>query len=69
MQLTERQKQVAERVVNGEKRQAIAAGLGISVWTVDFHLVRIRRKFGVNSMLEIAVLFAQDGLGTRDKQH
>jgi DNA-binding CsgD family transcriptional regulator len=58
MELTDRQKQVVEHVVNGEKRQAIAHGLGISVWTVDFHLVRIRRKFGVNSMLEIAVLFS-----------
>lgn len=60
MQLTVRQKEVVERIVAGKKRQTIAAELGIQIATIDFHLVRIRRKCGVNSMLEIAVFFARE---------
>lgn len=59
MLLTERQKQIVIKVVTGQKRKAIATDLEISVKTVDFHLLRIRRKIGVSSMLEIAVFFTR----------
>lgn len=60
MQLTPREKQIVKAVVKGRKRQAIADDFGRSVSTVDFHLLRIRRKFRLNSMLEIAVFFSRE---------
>jgi len=58
--LTEREKQVVTAVCLCQKRKAIAQDLGISVSTVDVYLLRIRRKIGVSSMLEVAVFFTKD---------
>ena len=60
MKLTEREKQVVAKVLVGKKRRTIATELEISVSTVDTYLVRIRRKAGVNSMLEVAVYFSRE---------
>lgn len=49
MTLTARQHDILERVAHDEKRAAIAADLGISRKTVDFHLMRIFRKARVHS--------------------
>jgi DNA-binding CsgD family transcriptional regulator len=42
--LTPRQRQVGELIAAGSSRKEISATLGISVWTVNFHLVNIRHK-------------------------
>ena len=58
--LTNREKEIVAKVVCGQKRRAIATDLEISERTVDFHLLKIRRKVGVSSMLEVAVFFARE---------
>jgi DNA-binding CsgD family transcriptional regulator len=55
MHLTRREEQVIEKLLAGEKRAAIASNLAISVRTVDFHLLHVRRKIGVGSTLEAAI--------------
>lgn len=57
MHLTTREKQVLEHVVKGEKREAVAAALGISPWTVDFHLENARRKLNVPTTLQLCIFF------------
>ena len=49
--LTPRQRQVAELLAAGESRKEIAASLGVSVWTVGFHVVNVRHKLGSASTL------------------
>jgi DNA-binding NarL/FixJ family response regulator len=44
----------------GQKRRTIASDLGIAIRTVDVYLLRIRRKVGVSSMLEVAVFFSRE---------
>src|SRR5689334_2750201 len=58
--LTPREREVIEHLLQGEKREAIAVELDVSVWTVDFHLLNIRRKLGASSMIEVAIFFASD---------
>ncbi len=52
---TPREKQIALLLLKGEKRAGMATSLAIHVRTVDFHLVNLRRKVRVNSMIELAV--------------
>ena len=49
--LTERENQILIRLLQGEKRSAIAADLGLHVNTVDFHIAKLRRRVGVNGTL------------------
>ena len=44
MKLTPREKEIVALLVRGDKREAIAAALGIHVRTVDFHLENVRRR-------------------------
>ena len=53
--LTKREKQIVALLVQGEKREAMAAELGIHVNTVDFHLANLRVKFGAVSLVTLAV--------------
>jgi DNA-binding CsgD family transcriptional regulator len=57
-ELSKREKQVVHLVCQFKKREAIASELEISVSTVDVYLLRIRRKFGLSGMLQIAVYFS-----------
>lgn len=52
---TPREKQIALRLLNGEKRTVIADALGIHVRTVDFHLENLRVKVKVDSLIGLAV--------------
>lgn len=52
--LTAREQEVAELVVGGASRAAIAERLVVSVRTVDSHLQRAYRKLGVRSRVELA---------------
>ena len=55
MKLTPREKQIVALVAKGEKRSAIATALGVTIHAVDFHLVNVRRKLRVASVVELAV--------------
>lgn len=52
--LTPRERLVAERAASGESNAAIAAGLHLSVRTVENHLARTYAKLGIESRAELA---------------
>ena len=56
---TAREKQIALLLLRGDKREAMAGALKIHVRTVDFHLLNLRRKARVNSLISLAVHCAQ----------
>ncbi len=49
LDLTEREREVLERVARGERSKEIAVGLGITERTVGAHLTSIYAKLGVDS--------------------
>lgn len=56
--LTERERQVMERVLAGDFNKEVADALGISVRTVEVHRSRLFEKMGVRSAVELAQLLA-----------
>jgi DNA-binding CsgD family transcriptional regulator len=52
--LTEDEARIAALVIDGRRNREIAAALFVSVATVEAHLTRIYRKFGVRSRSELA---------------
>ena len=54
--LTEREQEVMERVVQGIPNKLIAGQLGISVRTVEVHRSRVFEKMGVKSAVELSNL-------------
>ncbi|MFZ5897082.1 MAG: helix-turn-helix domain-containing protein [Myxococcota bacterium] len=54
-ELTARERGVLERVLLGETNKEIAAALGCSVKTVEFHVSNILKKVGVESRLQLIV--------------
>jgi DNA-binding CsgD family transcriptional regulator len=50
--LTPRQRQVGELIAAGQSRKEISTSLGISVFTVAFHLVNIRHKLDTMTTLK-----------------
>jgi len=56
--LTPRERQVLQRVACGDSLAQVASSLGVSVSTVNQHLIAARRKYGVRSSAE-AVARAQ----------
>lgn len=63
--LTERERQIVERIGRGLRNEAIAQELGISEKTVRNHLTAIFAKLGVSGRLELVVYAYQHGLATR----
>ncbi|MBN1936052.1 MAG: hypothetical protein JW934_15390 [Anaerolineae bacterium] len=61
--LTAREQEVLAGVVEGLTNKQIAARLGISDRTVQFHLSNVLGKLGVASRTEVAVLALQKGRG------
>jgi two-component system response regulator DctR len=57
--LTQRERQVMERVLAGDYNKQIADALGIAVRTVEVHRARVFEKMGVRSAVELAQLLAQ----------
>jgi FixJ family two-component response regulator len=55
--LSEREREVLDRVLTGKQTRVIAEDLCISVKTVEFHRARIREKLGVASLAELFQLF------------
>jgi FixJ family two-component response regulator len=54
--LTQREREVMERLVAGKSNKSIAFDLGISQKTVDFHRANILEKVGVSSVVELVRL-------------
>ena len=63
--LTGRESEVLSGVAAGRTNKQIAAGLGISDRTVQYHLGNVLGKLGVASRTEAAVLAIQRGLVTK----
>ena len=54
--LTRREREVLDLLADGQREQAIALELGLSVLTVRNHIQAIFRKLGCHSQLEAAAL-------------
>jgi FixJ family two-component response regulator len=52
-ELSERQREVLQRVLDGKPSRQIAEELDISVKTVEFHRARIMQKLGVKTAAEL----------------
>lgn len=61
-ELTDREKQVLEQVVEGKTNQEIGLKLGISDKTVEKHLESVFGKLGVSSRVEAAVRAVREDL-------
>jgi len=57
--LSEREREVMKRVGNGRPNKVIAAELGISVKTVEFHRAHVMAKMGVTSVAELVQRMVQ----------
>ena len=57
--LTERERQVMERILAGDFNKQIADALGIAMRTVEVHRARVFEKMGVRSAVELAQLLAR----------
>jgi FixJ family two-component response regulator len=54
--LTERERSVLQRVIEGKQNKVIAAELDISIKTVEFHRSKVMEKMGVASVAELVQL-------------
>ena len=59
--LTEREREVLQRVIEGKPNKIIAGELDISMKTVEFHRAKVMEKMGVTSVAEL-VQFAMQQL-------
>lgn len=55
--LSERERDVLDRILGGKQTRLISDELSISVKTVEFHRARIREKLGVGSLAQLFKLF------------
>lgn len=62
VQLTPRQQEVLRMYANGISTKAIAATLGISAKTVEFHKAGIMNKLGINTVAELTRFALAKGL-------
>ena len=60
-ELTEREREVMQLVIDGKPNKLIADALGISVRTVEVHRARLFDKMGVKSAVELANLLRNEG--------
>jgi two-component system response regulator TtrR len=57
--LTEREREVMQRVIEGKLNKVIADELGISVKTVEFHRAKVMEKMGADSVAGLVQLMMQ----------
>lgn len=57
--LTERENQIVGMLFEGKIEKQIATELGISAWTVDFHLRNLRIKTASHSTREVLIFFVR----------
>jgi DNA-binding CsgD family transcriptional regulator len=65
-ELSKRETQVVNLLLEGKSNKQIAAILGISEGTVEFHLTSIYAKLGVGSRVEAIIHLGQPGLSLDD---
>lgn len=58
--LTEREREVMQRVIDGKLNKVIADELGISVKTVEFHRAKVMEKMGADSVAGLVQLTMQN---------
>lgn len=58
--LTDREREVMRRVIEGKLNKVIADELGISVKTVEFHRAKVMEKMGADSVAGLVQLMLQD---------
>jgi two-component system response regulator TtrR len=58
--LTEREREVMQRVIEGKLNKVIADELGISVKTVEFHRAKVMEKMGADSVAGLVQLIMQN---------
>ena len=63
-QLSEREREVMERMIAGRLNKQIAADLGIAMRTVEVHRARILEKMGVRNGIELAAMLGGSGSGS-----
>ena len=61
-ELTERQREILQLIVEGRANKEIADVLHLSIKTVEFHRARIMDKLGVRTVAELTKLALQQGL-------
>lgn len=57
--LTEREREVLQRIIEGKQNKVIASELDISVKTVEFHRAKVMEKIGVTSVAELVQIAMQ----------
>jgi len=57
--LTEREREVLQRIIEGKPNKIIASELDISVKTVEFHRAKVMEKTGVDSVAELVQIAMQ----------
>jgi two-component system, LuxR family, response regulator FixJ len=57
--LTEREREVLQRIMEGKPNKIIAAELDISVKTIEFHRAKVMEKTGVTSVAELVRIALQ----------
>ncbi len=62
--LTEREREVMDRVIEGKQNKVTAAELAISVKTVEAHRAKVMDKMGATSVAELVQLMLQRTKGT-----
>jgi FixJ family two-component response regulator len=62
--LTERERQVLERVVAGRRNKEIAAELGTTEKTIKFHRGNLMHKLGVRVVVDLVKLAERAGVGS-----
>jgi DNA-binding CsgD family transcriptional regulator len=59
MYLSPTERRIAEHAARGARNDEIAAAVGLSRRTVEWHLSRVYKKLGVRSRTELAASFAR----------
>ena len=60
--LTDRERQTLNMIIAGRSNKEIAAGLGISIKTVDKHRTSLMQKLDVSSVAQLVALALKEGL-------
>ena len=63
--LTQREREVMERVVAGKRNKDIAAELSVNIKTVEAHRAKLMQKMGVGSLAELVQLVSNAGAPRR----
>ena len=61
-QLTDRQREILQLIVEGQANKEIADHLNLSIKTIEFHRSKIMTKLGAKSAAELTKLAIQQGI-------